>query len=85
MTCTKRSYETEEAAREATWRLVHAVYQCPRCQLWHSTKAAQGPDDLAREAEAVALLHRQHAVRDAFQDARQRARRLRRQGRRKRP
>jgi hypothetical protein len=85
VSCVKRRFQTEAEAREVAWKLAHAVYQCPRCGLWNTTKAAQGPEDVAREAEALAVVQRDQLEREAREAAKHRARRLRRSGRRHRP
>lgn len=83
MKCRKRRYATEEEARRWTWKLAHAVYLCPACGHWHSTKAAQGPEDVARAAEALTVVERQRILKQASRDHRQMERRLGRSGRRK--
>ena len=45
MTCTKRSYESEQAAKKAHFRAGYRlrVYRCPECHAFHTTNADKTP------------------------------------------
>ncbi len=80
----KRQYPTEEAARPYATLYGLACYKCPHCDGYHLTKRAQdsSPEELERER---ASRERSQVLEQSNSDRKQRALRLARGGKRRRP